>query len=595
MNSTKHSETITIKNKNTMKHYINYILAVFILAAAMSFATSCEKEVQPDTPDNPVQVVSASDFDIAVEKNVSRTVYMWGSFEIPFEITKGGMSDFEIVKKSEGSSVEIAAEGNKGVIKVTTSTSTGSGSVTFRNARKSITVEFSFDTFYFHLIDEVATISNEGGEFLVKIETNLPCDWIVTESESDWIEISKPFVNDEGYTCIPVKSEINATNVLREGLLSVRDKESRFEGNIPVSQDYVMTQREDAVKFADRNFMTRMLEIADTDGDHFVSFDEALAVKVIDISNRGVTDLKGLENFKNVWKLDAQNNDIVDATVLKELRYLYWLDLKVNMNLSTFDVTGCSVYFEHCEFEVTPQLLYYTTRQQVQVINASDWYCEHSKHVIDPDVTTDWSRQEELTLVRKHTKGKGYPFVFTGWGFIQKDIDDSSYERFLNDAIKLMIELHPWTAEYVEYIDFYTLLYIRPNRNEYILCNEQTDAEAKEVMAWVEKNQGTLFDKWYKKFVPGGEEKKMTMFFFNINPESRFFVSLMKGLDLSPEGWYTHTSPGGYFLFNLHRQTGSDNEENYSLANSTTLYERIKNFADVQPVYFETIFGSMKE
>ena len=274
--------------------------------------------------------------------------------------------------------------------------------------------------------------------------------------------------------------------------------------------------------------------------------------------------------------------------MLKELRYLYWLDLKGNMNLKTFDVTGCSVYFEHCEFEATPQLLYYTTRQQVQVTNTSDWFCKHSKHVIDPDVTTDWSRQEELTLVRKHTKGKGYPFVFTGWGFIQKDIDDGSYERFLNDAIRLMIELNPRTAEYVEYIDFYTLLYIRPNRNEYILCNEQTDAEVKEIMAWVEKNQGALFDKWYKNFVPGGEEKKMTMLFFNLNPDSRTFNSSMKGLDLSPEGWYTHTSPGGNFLYNMHRQIGSDKEESYSQGNSRTLYQQIKKWAEGNTNNWET-------
>lgn len=563
-----------------MKRIINYILAALFLVAAMSLNTSCQKEQQPE-PDKPTTPqVTANDFEIDVEKNVTKTVYMWGSFEIPFVITKGSLSDFETVKKSEGASLEITTEGNKGIIKVITNTNLGSGSVTFKNARKSVTVEFSFDTFYFHLIDEAATISNEGGEFLVKIETNLPCDWIVTESESVWIEISKPFVNDEGYTCIPVKSESNATNVLREGILSIHDKENHFEGNISVSQDYVMTVREDAVNFTDRNFMTRMLEIADTDGDHFVSFEEALQVKEIDISNRGVTDLKGLEYFKNVWKLDAQNNDIVDATVLKELRYLYWLDLKGNMNLKTFDVTGCSVYFEHCEFEATQQLLYYTTRQQVQVTNTSDWFCKHSKHVIDPDVTTDWSRQEELTLVRKHTKGKGYPFVFTGWGFIQKDIDDGSYERFLNDAIRLMIELNPRTAEYVEYIDFYTLLYIRPNRNEYILCSEQTDAEVKEVMAWVEKNQGALFDKWYKKFVPGGEEKKMTMLYFNINSSSRSFNSYMKGLDLSPEGWYTHTSPGGYFLYNMHTQIGSDREESYSQGNSRTLYQQIKGWAD---------------
>ena len=87
---------------------------------------------------------------------------------------------------------------------------------------------------------------------------------------------------------------------------------------------------------------------------------------------------------------------VLHATVLKELHQLYWLDLKGNKNLKTFDVTGCTQYFEHCEFEVTKDLVYYTFRQQVGVTNYSDPGCQHSKHIIDNRQTTDWSNQDEI-------------------------------------------------------------------------------------------------------------------------------------------------------------------------------------------------------
>jgi hypothetical protein len=226
---------------------------------------------------------------------------------------------------------------------------------------------------------------------------------------------------------------------------------------------------EGAVVFQDAAFRAAMTALADTDGDGEVSFGEALEVREVDISGKGVRDLTGLEAFSNVWKLDARDNDIVDATVLRELHRLYWLDLRGNGRLRTFDVTGCTLYFEHCAFETPEGLVYYTLRNQVGVTNASDPYCHHSRHLEDTRRTTDWSGQDGLVLMREHTCGDGYPVVFTGVSYLDADMEDGSFERLMRRSMELMLERYPGMDEWGDRLDVYCVRHRAVSRNEYYL------------------------------------------------------------------------------------------------------------------------------
>ena len=558
-----------------MKRYINYILAVFTFITAMSLITSCEKEQQPVTPDNPAQVVSVNDFDIAVTTTVHETIYMGDSFEIPFEITKGDRDCFNTNIDFMGGSINIAYNGKKGTITVKTSASSGKGSVIFQNKANAIKVDISYQVFYLNIMDNSITLSGEGEERQVRLNTNLPVEKIKITSDTDWLETSEPFVNDNGDTCITVRSARNETNTFREGTATIRDTESRLTpAKFTARQDFVMVQRNDVVSFIDRTFMEYMISIADKDGDRFISFDEALGVKEIDIEGKGVKDLTGLEYFKNVKKFNGKDNQIEDATVLKELSHLYWVDLKGNKNLKTFDLTGCSVYFEHRDFEVTEDLQYYMFRQQIQKYDDfTDQLYTHGKHIVDPRESTDYSRQGELTLIKGHTAGNGYPLVYVVWGAIDVDVQDGTYERLVRDAMELQFELDEEIRPYKEYFDVYMLIHIRPNRNEYRLGHETTSQETREAMEWVRQRQAAIYDDTYDRLVPDSKDIcEMYMQFLGLNTASRSlntYATTIYSWDLSMPG----SDKGIYSVFNINGKTGDETKESYYPGIKTSLHE----------------------
>ena len=58
--------------------------------------------------------------------------------------------------------------------------------------------------------------------------------------------------------------------------------------------------------FQDYNFLNTLIKAGvDTDGDGSVSLSEAGAVKSLNISGKQISDLKGIESFVNLEKLNA--------------------------------------------------------------------------------------------------------------------------------------------------------------------------------------------------------------------------------------------------------------------------------------------------
>ena len=220
-----------------------------------------------------------------------------------------------------------------------------------------------------------------------------------------------------------------------------------------------------AILFADPALAEAVLEGHDADRDGWLSEGEALAVEELIAPGSGIRDLFGLERCPNLWKIDLRDNDIRDATLLREFPRLHWLDLRGNKNLETFDVTGCSQYFDHCEFELTGSLRYYTFRQQAGVTTASDPYCLHSAHLMDPRGSTDWTHHGRWHAVREHTRGDGIPIVFSGIGYLDVDIADGSFGRLMEDAIGLFFEGYGTIASYLDWFDVYYVDWILPDRN----------------------------------------------------------------------------------------------------------------------------------
>ena len=107
-----------------------------------------------------------------------------------------------------------------------------------------------------------------------------------------------------------------------------------------------------AEQFPDQVILT-FAGTCDKDGNGSLSEAECMEVEELAMPNAGITDLKGVENFRNLQRVDVSQNAIGDFTPVKDLSSLQIL--KVNGNpASVLDVTGCSslkkVYAQNSTF-----------------------------------------------------------------------------------------------------------------------------------------------------------------------------------------------------------------------------------------------------
>ncbi|MFQ8599238.1 MAG: hypothetical protein ACLSAP_00635 [Oscillospiraceae bacterium] len=74
--------------------------------------------------------------------------------------------------------------------------------------------------------------------------------------------------------------------------------------------------------FVDPNFYQGMLDAADTDGDGAISEQEAADVARIELHDKGISNVTGIENFPNTQRLDLSMNDITDPSPIANLTAL---------------------------------------------------------------------------------------------------------------------------------------------------------------------------------------------------------------------------------------------------------------------------------
>lgn len=257
----------------------------------------------------------------------------------------------------------------------------------------------------------------------------------------------------------------------------------------PVQAFAPVVNKEGCVPFADHAFKQAVLAKHDLDGDGDISAEEAAAVLELDIAGCGVKDLAGLDWFTNARKLDARDNDVEDAMLLARLPYLHSLNLKGNRHLKRFDVRGCSMYFNECDYEVTDDLeyyLYYRT-MGVTVPDFADWNRKqaasgntydgkpHSRHSADPRVTSDWTREGEMLQVSAHDKGAGrLGIVLSGIGYIDKDIEDGTFDRIMDEAVQAL-KKKPGFRENWDYFDVYIMHHLAKTHSQWMRYEDSED------------------------------------------------------------------------------------------------------------------------
>ncbi len=186
---------------------------------------------------------------------------------------------------------------------------------------------------------EIADLTSEASSF--KLKATLNADWTLVSSQS-WCKISS--VNGGAGTIeITVDVDANNTTQARTAVLTFRAGSSKK--SYTIKQNKFIVQ----VSFADDNFKNFCITNFDTDKDGVVSIDEAAAVTTMNISNKGIASLAGIESFTSLQTLNCSNNSIssIDLTSLSALTSLNCannkltiLDIQYNTNLTTFDCTG---------------------------------------------------------------------------------------------------------------------------------------------------------------------------------------------------------------------------------------------------------------
>ena len=551
-----------------------------MVSAAIVMSHSCEKG-RPVLPE-PVEDPMAIEFPPGLPPVLLG--YPGDRRELPF-----------IVKASPGNSlsVEVSTDGalsvscafdpsmQSGVLTLgypEEQDARGRATLSLRDRTRSLTASLETKTYRLEIVADPVLLGPGTGSrapLVCSVETDLPeCSLVFAPAPEAFFAVDGEEL---------VAMEDNLTGGQRDSYVVVSEA-----GGMMGSLEVRVSQRafppspgEDSVAFRDAAFSAAMVSIADANGDGEVSLDEALAVREIIVPGKGIADLTGIEAFRNVWKLDARDNAIREASVLKELPGLYWLDLRGNSDLKTFDVTGCSLYFEHCAFDLAEGLVYYTTRNQVGVTNASDPECLHSRHEEDSRRTFDWSGQDELVLMRHHTKGDGYPAVFTGVCYIDVDMQDGSFERVMRRAAELMLESYPGMNVYGDYLDIYCVKHKSPSRNEYYL----RDAECRfDNPACVETYQRFLSDetsllKSIYRSLYGNTPVEMGMLSFLVEcapsgHPGRFAATL------NFTGYYDDEDPfryGPVVSLYLHRGMDDADESVYGGLSSQTLEQLFRN------------------
>ena len=466
-------ETVTVGNDYVKKVDVTYTAVEIVFQDDVTARLEFQKEVSLD-----------------IDTELYFTGYMSEPVEVPFKVTKLGHGDISFnvtdahgneAKEGFKPEVEYDEESRTGTIKFCLNNLPGTTDVAYifvSDGQASTMYTITATTYHLDVTVEDITLGGEEGAtapFSFKVDTDIPDYVLEYETEGDFFTFADGVVT--------ATSE-NRTEAPKTGQISIFESKRVFSPiTVKITQESLpaIPPREDCIVFNDMNFKNAMKALCDADHDGEVSFDEALSIKEVVATSAGIKDLKGLEYFKNAWKVDLQNNDIVDATVLKELPLLYWLDLKGNKNLKTFDVTGCTQYFEHCEYEVTPELVYYAYRYQYGVAGKCDPFFEHSPDVADTRVTTDWSHHKKMTLVHQHTKtvnkeempwinaiqeGMVPSIVFTGLSYIDVDIQNGSWKRLVDKAYELFLQ-DSIIEDYLDYIDIYYMEYLVDTREKF--------------------------------------------------------------------------------------------------------------------------------
>lgn len=198
------------------------------------------------------------------------------------------------------------------------------------------------------------TIAAAGGIVEVPVQTNLSYRVQIDAAAQSWLTHKETVaVKSLRNECLKFEAAANTGAQRRAFVSLVNLADESIAQTFCITQDADASALAETISFVDPAFEKIAVTLCDLDGDGKVSRAEALNLETLDITNKSITDLSGIEWFTNLRILNCSGNsslktlDISSNTALEELNCrsckITNLDVSKNVALKILNCYGCNL------------------------------------------------------------------------------------------------------------------------------------------------------------------------------------------------------------------------------------------------------------
>lgn len=198
------------------------------------------------------------------------------------------------------------------------------------------------------------TIAATGGIVEVPVQTNLSYRVQIDAAAQSWLTHKETVaVKSLRNECLKFEAAANTGAQRRAFVSLVNLADESIAQTFCITQDADASALAETISFVDPAFEKIAVTLCDLDGDGKVSRAEALNLETLDITDKGITDLTGIEWFTNLRILNCSENsslktlDISSNTALEELNCrsckITNLDISKNVALKILTCFRCNL------------------------------------------------------------------------------------------------------------------------------------------------------------------------------------------------------------------------------------------------------------
>lgn len=198
------------------------------------------------------------------------------------------------------------------------------------------------------------SIAAAGGIVEVPVQTNLSYRVQIDAAAQSWLTHKETVaVKSLRNECLKFEAAVNTGAQRRAFVSLVNLADESIAQTFCITQDADASALAETISFVDPAFEKIAVTLCDLDGDGKVSRAEALNLETLDITNKSITDLSGIEWFTNLRILNCSGNsslnalDVSNNIALEELNCrnckITNLDVSKNVALKILNCYGCNM------------------------------------------------------------------------------------------------------------------------------------------------------------------------------------------------------------------------------------------------------------